>query len=268
MGEHEVDWDDYIDPVLFSIRTSIQEYTKFTPFFIMHGREARLPLEAENRTVTSPSQLAEMTQTIDRLSKIRENIFPKVRANIESSQTKQKEQYSRRKGIVKRTIHVGNTVLRLNMLKRTKKGHKMEDTWFGPYKVLEVTSHGGCVLQCMKTNTTMKRKVNIRQLKLYSEPQMIQQAKMTGEKVEEQSHIKKTEGSTPKDIDLEHQLFDDSLLRLWRTGAHWEAWKSADDDDYEVSVHLLSQASNDLHNTSTYLLAACSAGHSSKPVLA
>ena len=95
MGEHEVDWDDYIDPVLFSIRTSIQESTKFTPFFIMHGREARLPLEAENRTVTSPSQLAEMTQTIDRLSKIRENIFPKVRANIESSQTKQKEQYSR-----------------------------------------------------------------------------------------------------------------------------------------------------------------------------
>ena len=29
-------------------------------------------------------------------------------------------------------------VLCLNMLKRTKKGHKSEDTWTGPYKVLSI----------------------------------------------------------------------------------------------------------------------------------
>ena len=37
-------------------------------------------------------------------------------------------------------------MLRLNMKKRTKKGHKMEDTWFGPYKVLRMSDTGSCSL--------------------------------------------------------------------------------------------------------------------------
>ena len=41
MGEHgSGDWDQYLEPTLFGIRTSVQESTKHTPFFLMHGREA------------------------------------------------------------------------------------------------------------------------------------------------------------------------------------------------------------------------------------
>ena len=32
------------------------------------------------------------------------------------------------------------------MKKRTKKGHKMENTWFGPYKVLRMFNTGSCSL--------------------------------------------------------------------------------------------------------------------------
>ena len=48
----------------------------------------------------------------------------------------------------------------------------MEDTWLGPYKVHEVTNHGCCILQCIKSGVMMKRTVNGSQLKLYYKPQV------------------------------------------------------------------------------------------------
>ncbi|XP_069038026.1 gypsy retrotransposon integrase-like protein 1 isoform X2 [Lepisosteus oculatus] len=45
--EKQADWDDYLDPVLFVFRNSINPTTKFTPFYIMFNREANLPNEIE-----------------------------------------------------------------------------------------------------------------------------------------------------------------------------------------------------------------------------
>jgi hypothetical protein len=234
-GDNEDNWDDLLDPVLFSIRTSVQESTKFTPFYLMHGREARLPLEAESRTVTSSDHLIDVQQTVIHLKKVKEAVFPKVKVNIESSQKRQKEQYRRRKGVLKTPIHVGDTVLRLNMLKRTKKGHKMEDTWRGPYKVTDMTKCGSCVLHCIKTNTTMKRKVNVRQLKLYREQQKIEPVE-----VEEldTSTVQCIEQEGQNVCELESQLFDHSLFRLWRTGSTMNPWRAEEDDDSEVILHM------------------------------
>ena len=38
------DWDDHIPSVLFAYRSSINDTTGHTPFFLEHGREAQLPL--------------------------------------------------------------------------------------------------------------------------------------------------------------------------------------------------------------------------------
>ena len=45
VNESQNDWDELIDNVLFAYRTSKQDSTKFTPFFLMYGREARLPID-------------------------------------------------------------------------------------------------------------------------------------------------------------------------------------------------------------------------------
>lgn len=301
VGERQDNWDEFLDPVLFGIRTSIQESTKHTPFFLMHGREARLPLEAEKSTVISdPSQLADVTNVVHRLNVVREKIFPTAKKNIDTSQSKQKEQYRRRKGLVMANISVGDTVLRLNMLKRTKKGHKMEDSWLGPYKVLHITARGCCLIQCVKTGTQLKRKVNISQLKLYhvqgdskcdaTDNSGTSKRETTAESEHDAAEIRGTserettkslsaeresgydtteiggtnERETTKSLSaeresehdatgrnkstwgvhettdrdlqiLEKQLFSGSLLRLWKTGAVWEAWRSEDDECTDVS---------------------------------
>lgn len=39
------DWDEHLDNILFAYRSSRHDSTKCTPFLLMYGREARLPVE-------------------------------------------------------------------------------------------------------------------------------------------------------------------------------------------------------------------------------
>ena len=43
IDENQRDWDQKLSAVAFAYRTSVHETTKFTPYFLMHGREARIP---------------------------------------------------------------------------------------------------------------------------------------------------------------------------------------------------------------------------------
>lgn len=38
-------WSDYLDAVMFGLRTKKQLTTKFSPYFLLFGREARYPCE-------------------------------------------------------------------------------------------------------------------------------------------------------------------------------------------------------------------------------
>ena len=76
-----------------------------TPFLLMHGSEARLPLEVEKaQPIADTKQLPEIDKRIDQLTKLKDKIFPAVMANIDMAQTKQKEQYRQRKGLGKQEI--------------------------------------------------------------------------------------------------------------------------------------------------------------------
>ncbi|XP_054629462.1 gypsy retrotransposon integrase-like protein 1 [Dunckerocampus dactyliophorus] len=44
--EKQADWDDFLDPVLFLFRTSINPTTKFTPYSLMFNRKANTPNQA------------------------------------------------------------------------------------------------------------------------------------------------------------------------------------------------------------------------------
>ena len=42
---NENEWENYLDSVLFVYRTSKQASAKFSPFFLLYGREPRLPMD-------------------------------------------------------------------------------------------------------------------------------------------------------------------------------------------------------------------------------
>ena len=45
VSQNQRNWDQTLPAVAFAYRTSVQESTGFTPFFLMHGREARIPAD-------------------------------------------------------------------------------------------------------------------------------------------------------------------------------------------------------------------------------
>ena len=47
VSEHSNDWDQWLDQAVFAYNTSVHESTGFSPYELVFGRQARMPIEAE-----------------------------------------------------------------------------------------------------------------------------------------------------------------------------------------------------------------------------
>src|SRR6266540_4407632 len=85
--EEVYDWDKFVKPILIAYNTSRQNSTKITPYFLMYGRIARLPLEEE---VLSRNTLLDRVITmVHKLPIFREN----ARIAIKRAQEKMRQDY-------------------------------------------------------------------------------------------------------------------------------------------------------------------------------
>ena len=50
VSKDQKDWDIFLNHIVFAINSSVQETTGYSPFYLLYGREALLPLEAELTT--------------------------------------------------------------------------------------------------------------------------------------------------------------------------------------------------------------------------
>ena len=110
MEENEDSWDEYIEGTMFTINTNESTTTKYSPFFLMFGRNPRLPFEVEKleQPITDPETLSQVMQDLsseaairerlEEMSRLRDTLFPRVDENIKQAQEKQKQQFKRRRG--------------------------------------------------------------------------------------------------------------------------------------------------------------------------
>ena len=85
--EEVYDWDKFVKSTLMAYNTSRQNSTKMTPYFLMYGRTARLPLEEE---VLSRNILLDRVITIvHKLFIFREN----AKIAIKKAQEKMRQEY-------------------------------------------------------------------------------------------------------------------------------------------------------------------------------
>eukprot|EP00731_Ephydatia_muelleri_P003172 Em0001g3172a len=101
MQEKKEKWDDYLDTCTFAYNTSRHESTKFTPFEIMFGRKAILPLDLDAGVHQGPCNEAEVTicsqeTEIQQKESQHKALLEEVQKNIISAQKKQKEQYDKK----------------------------------------------------------------------------------------------------------------------------------------------------------------------------
>ena len=107
----EKDWDQYVEATLFAYRTKVHKTTGHTPFYLVYGRQATLPVEL---IIPSGKMEAEKTEgnLMNRLYQIIETLEEdrhEVVARVQKDQQKQKSRHDQ-KGISTQ-LNIGEKVL-------------------------------------------------------------------------------------------------------------------------------------------------------------
>ena len=105
-----------------------------------------------------------LSDTIDAMMSIRENVMSKVASNIASAQSVQKAQYDKRRHATE--YRIGDKVLMKNLFRDDRKGGRFTERRTGPYTVAEVCGKNTYRLTG-ENNNVLKRKVNSSNLVKY-----------------------------------------------------------------------------------------------------
>ena len=131
------DWDDQLPFLLFAYRASAQESTKESPFFLMHGRDPRIPTETVLTSTRSPYAADTDDYKVDLCSDL-STAWKLAKTNIEKAQVAQKSYYDK----FSKTVDVkpGDRVMVFMPAERQGKAWKLSRPFHGPYRVLNVTN--------------------------------------------------------------------------------------------------------------------------------
>lgn len=164
-NDRQDDWDELLPSILFSYRTSRHDSTKRTPFLLMYGREARLPIDLTRVNDTSPGEDIDFTTKVETIFELQKKAHDEARSNIE----KQKKQYDAKHN--SRTfVRVGDKVLVKFMRNEGRKGGKLEPQFpGGPYTVAEELGKGRYRLKDVD-GRLLKTAVNCHRLKTWRDP--------------------------------------------------------------------------------------------------
>ena len=165
------DWDLFIAPTLFAYRTSKNATIKIEPFFLVYGRDARLPVDQQNITsdnVTPETLNDRLIRLIDDVPQIRE----KARSQITEMQRKQKVRHDNK---LKKEVqyNIGDKVLYFEAAKAQSKSGKLDPKWKGPYYIYSVLPNDAYKLRTADNEgRVLATPVNGNLLKLYHETQI------------------------------------------------------------------------------------------------
>ena len=160
-NDHKDDWDQYIAPTLFAYRTSKHSTTKISPFYLVYGREAKLPMD--NPSEENPTLINRLEQIVDDLPLKRQEI----KEQIEFAQEKQKEQYDKQ---IRHEDHfnIGQKVLYYHAARDNQHTGKLLPKWRGPFIIQKANDNGSYRLISLE-GKLFKNLVNGTLLKNYYE---------------------------------------------------------------------------------------------------
>ncbi|CAG2220647.1 unnamed protein product [Mytilus edulis] len=158
--ENQRDWDVHLQKVMMGYRTSEHESTKFSPAYVLFGRELRLPLDVQYQLPdgsTAKNASEYVTRTKERFLQA----YEVVRENLGLSQKTMKDHYDRK--AFGEAFDVGDKVWYYDP--RVKKGRspKLNRPWKGPYTIKKKISD--LVYRIQLDNTRMRKVVHFNKLK-------------------------------------------------------------------------------------------------------
>ena len=162
------DWDLYLHSALFAYRTTVHNTTKYSPYYMLHGREPRLlpDLSLYQPPIMSRDTEEHFQHTVKSV-KLAHQL---AKENIEKQQLRMKLQFDKKSSV--RSFNVGDKVLVYTP--KTKKGlsKKLLHFWHGPYVITEQLSPVNYKIQAMHT-PSKSEVVHVNKLKPFYECELL-----------------------------------------------------------------------------------------------
>ena len=162
VNEMQDDWDEYLPFVLFAYRTAVHESTKFTPFFLLYGRQAKMPVPWDH--ITPPKELHDSYEGYAQEMLNKMAVAKKIsNSNIAASQKRQKKNYDINK-MNESEIPLNSTVwynkYKLEEGTTGKLAYKND----GPYFIKKLDGLNANI--ALKENPSYVKRVNVSQLRI------------------------------------------------------------------------------------------------------
>jgi hypothetical protein len=162
-------WDRYLSALLFAYRTSHNPQTGFTPYYLMHGREARLPtdvLDGPFEDIANDFEQYGLHLT-DHLRKANKVVKDNLVVVAQKTKRRWDEGMPRKKAP---KFSIGDKVLMFQPQLNTNAGdadhtHVFQPKWKGPYTVMEHPHEDVYVIR--DEDTQREWSVNVHKLRPY-----------------------------------------------------------------------------------------------------
>jgi type II secretory pathway pseudopilin PulG len=166
-NKNQMNWPDIVPSVMAAYRTTpATQSTQHSPYFILFGRECRLPVDV----ALLPSQNHNIEQHIKRITEAHEVTREVVQQNIKQAQQKYKTQHDKR--TKKPNFHIDDRVL--IDLRKTDTGlsRKLSPKYIGPYYIVKDFGNYTYKIRACDTYKPMKSLVHANRLKPYVESEV------------------------------------------------------------------------------------------------
>ncbi|CAJ2628951.1 unnamed protein product [Trifolium pratense] len=163
LDQNKKKWVEELDNVLWAYRTTPHSTTGETPFRMVYGTEAVIPVEIGEPSRRTEQPLDEeqndeaLREELDLVEEIRTG------ASLKEATLKQKIAARHDTKVIKREFEVGSLVLRRNA--DSQEG-KLAPNWEGPYRVVDKTENGAYYLEDLR-GKKLPRPWNAQKLKQY-----------------------------------------------------------------------------------------------------
>ena len=136
--DHPGDWEQHIRKVCMAYNASIQSSTGFSPFYLMFGRQARLPVDLIHGTGPKAMENQSVGEYVASLKSRISAAFDLVRRNVSKHHVYQKELYDQR--VHGQPFNTGDWVWLYSPVVGRGGSRKLNGPWKGPYTVMKKIS--------------------------------------------------------------------------------------------------------------------------------
>ena len=139
VGDNPADWENYIHKLCFAYNTSVHSSTGYSPFFLMFGRQAAIPVDLMY-PLRREEEDKELPDFVQELKKRLQDAYASVRVHCQSEHLRQKAIYDRKAH--GEQLKEGDLVWLFLPAVPRGQCRKLFHPWTGPYTV--VKNMGSC----------------------------------------------------------------------------------------------------------------------------